>query len=90
MEEAHILNLKFDDFERPGQIPYESLKAAELAFRHYLENEGRRRREHVEFFWITRAESGERILGTPPKGTGAPRLMPEDVSDYLLASRRAG
>ena len=67
MEEAHILNFKFNDFENPGQISYESLEAACLAFQRYAEDGGRRRREHVAFFWITRADSCQRVLGAPPK-----------------------
>jgi hypothetical protein len=67
MEEAHILNLKFDDFEKPGQIRYESLDAACLAFQRYAKDEDCRRREHVTFFWITRSDSAQKVLGTPPK-----------------------
>ena len=74
MEEAHILNIKFDDFEKPGQIPYESLDAAHLAFQRYADDEDSRRREQVAFFWITRADGGQRVLGTPPKRPGI-RLM---------------
>lgn len=67
MEEAHILSIKFDDFEKTGQIPCESLEAARLTFQRYAEDEECRRREHVAFFWITRADSGQRVLGAPPK-----------------------
>jgi hypothetical protein len=55
-------------FEKASRIPCKSLDEACKIFERYNDDDGEcRQREHVVFFWITRADSNKKILGTPPK-----------------------